>query len=177
MDEDWEKKRKILLTEKLPQIYDYFKVGKLFWSKQKISFYESSSTKAFLKTLRGVKDPISTDLSSIQTIEISEPKSFLLLRVKVLESEFEIEDNDAFEIELSSLKKHNFVRVYLEFLIDSQIGIKIVRLYSDLEHAFPSAREKILNSKDGSIEFHLYDGLDKEVLGNILESKTQGQLI
>jgi hypothetical protein len=162
--------KELLVKERISEAFSYFTIGRMFrGAKGKtVSFYEAQSAKAFLRSLRGVKDS-SMDGYPLKILEPEEENVFLLLKIKTIDSDFQLCEDDHLEIYTEHFKKEHHIRIYLEFLVEGQIGIKIVRLYSDLDKAFIGARTRIEEANRKEIQFNLYDGLDGDVIGQLLE--------
>ena len=159
--------------KKIEEVFDYFKPGKIFKIKSKsVSFYEHSSMIHFIKTLRrqNSENVISPGLKILE----SSDECLLLLEVKLIDSTFKLYDDMDTTTFADYNNKYNHLRIYLEFLVGNEKGIKILRLYSDVNKAFYHARKKISSASNPSIEYQLYDGLDGEVFGILLE-EVQGE--
>jgi hypothetical protein len=165
-----EKTTELLAKQRISEAFSYFTEGRLFRiAKGKcVSFYEAQSAKAFLRSLRGIKDT-NGDGYPLKILEPASDNVFLLLKIKTIDSDFQLCDDDHLEIYTEHFKKEHHIRIYLEFLVEGQIGIKIVRLYSDLDKAFIGARARIEEANREEIQFNLYDGLDGDVIGALLE--------
>lgn len=154
--------------KKIDEVFEYFKPGKIFKIISKsVSFYEHTSMINFIKNLRRqqTNNVISPGLKILEAKE----ECVLLLNVKTIDSTFQLYE----DIDISSFaaynSKTNHLRIYLEFLIGNEKGIKILRLYPDINKAFHHARKKIKANINSSIQYQLYDGLDGEVIGLIIE--------
>ncbi len=163
-----EKIENIEIEKKIKEVFDYLVPGKMFKIKSKsISFYEYSSMLKFIKSLRN-----QTNNSNVATgLKILEYKDdcLLLLSVKIVDSNFKICDELDFNILNKFNPKLNHLRIYTEFLIGQEKGIKILRLYFNTEKAFFYVKNKISSHLDSKIEYQLYDGLDGEVIGEMFE--------
>ena len=154
--------------KKILDVFDYFKPGKIFRIKAKsVCFYEYNSMIHFIKSLRNQNEHAAMS-SGLKILEFKDD-CLLLLSVKIVDSNFRICE----ELDFSSFNhlnsKLNHLRIYIEFLAGNEKGIKILRLYSDVNKAFYHARKKIKSCNSSEIQYQLYDGLDGEVIGVILE--------
>lgn len=154
--------------KKIREVFEYFKPGKIFKTKSKsVSFYEYSSMIHFIKSLRNQNEHAAMS-TGLKILEFKDD-CLLLLSTKIVDSNFKICDDLDFASFNTFNSKLNHLRIYIEFLVGNEKGIKILRLYSDVNKAFYHARKKIKSCNSSEIQYQLYDGLDGEVIGVILE--------